>query len=44
MPPEEVIMVATVKRTGKHFAQWFKAFRERNRPPYKYYEYDIYGG
>jgi hypothetical protein len=44
VPPEEVIMVATVKKAGTQFSQWFKAFREKNRPPYKYYEYDVDAG
>ncbi len=36
-------MAATVKKAGRQFTRWFKAFREKNRPPYKWYEHDLYG-
>ena len=35
-------MTAAVKKTGRHFARWFKTFREKNRPPYHYYEHTLY--
>jgi len=35
-------MTAAVKRTSKTFVQWFKAFRDKNRPPYRYYEHSLY--
>lgn len=34
--------MSTVKKTGKRFARWFKAFREKNRPPFRYYEHSLY--
>jgi hypothetical protein len=34
--------MTAVKKTGKRFARWFKAFREKNRPPYRYYEHSLY--
>jgi hypothetical protein len=36
-------MVAAMKKNGRHFAEWFKAFKEKNRPPYRWYEHDPYG-
>ena len=38
---QEVAMAAT-KKIGKRFARWFKAFREQNRPPYKYHAHSLY--
>lgn len=38
---EEIAMTA-VKQTGKRFARWFKTFRDKNRPPYRYYEHSLY--
>ena len=35
-------MTAAMKRTGKSFARWFKAFCDNNRPPYRHYEYSLY--
>ena len=35
-------MTATMKKAGKRFAQWFKTFRDKNRPPYRYYEHSLY--
>jgi hypothetical protein len=37
-------MTAAIKKTGTRLAQWFKTLREKNRPPYRWYEYDVYGG
>ena len=41
---EEVAMTAAVKRTGTRLVRWFEEFRRKNRPPYKWYEHDLYGG
>lgn len=30
------------KTTAKRLAQWFKTFREKNRPPYRWYEHSYY--
>jgi hypothetical protein len=40
---EEVAMTAAVKRTGTRLVRWFEEFRRKNRPPYKWYEHDLYG-
>jgi len=40
---EEVSMTAAVKRTGTRLVRWFEEFRRKNRPPYKWYEHDLYG-
>jgi hypothetical protein len=36
-------MTAMIKKTSSRFARWFKEFRERNRPPYRWYEHDTVG-
>jgi hypothetical protein len=36
-------MTAAVKESGARFVKWFKEFRQKNRPPYRWYEYDYYG-
>jgi hypothetical protein len=40
---EEDIMTALIVRTQSKIARWFKEFRERNRPPYRWYENDTIG-
>ena len=40
---EEVPMVALAKQTKSRLVRWFKEFKERNRPPHKWYEHDHYG-
>ncbi len=35
-------MSAAIKRTSARFTRWFKAFREKNRPPYRWYEHSLY--
>jgi hypothetical protein len=40
---EEVAMTAAVKTTGTRLVRWFEEFRRKNRPPYKWYEHDLYG-
>ena len=40
---EEVAMTAAVKRTGTRLVRWFEEFRRKNRPPYKWYEHNLYG-
>jgi hypothetical protein len=37
---EEVAMAALIKKTGSRIARWIKQFREKNRPPYRWYEHD----
>lgn len=34
--------MATIRKGTKQFAGWFKNFREANRPPYRWYEHDLY--
>lgn len=34
--------MAVTKQIGKRLARWFKAFREKNRPPYRYDEHSLY--
>ena len=41
---EEVTMTAAVKKTSTRLVRWFEEFRRKNRPPYKWYEHDLYGG
>jgi hypothetical protein len=41
---QEVAMTAAVKKTGTRLVRWFAEFRRQNRPPYKWYEHDLYGG
>jgi hypothetical protein len=36
-------MVDLAKQTKFRLVRWFKEFRGRNKPPYKWYEYDQYG-
>jgi hypothetical protein len=43
MQREEVRMVALAKQTKSRLVRWFKGFRERNKPPHKWYEHDHYG-
>jgi hypothetical protein len=38
---EEVDMAALMNNASSRFFQWFKQFREKNRPPYRWYECDI---
>lgn len=35
-------MTKAIKKTGTHFARWFKSFREKNRPPYRYSDFSLY--
>jgi hypothetical protein len=39
---KEIAMAALVKKTGSKFARWFKELKEKNRPPYRWYEHDHY--
>ena len=41
---EEVAMTAAVKKTGTRLVRWFEEYRRKNRPPYKWYEHELYGG
>jgi hypothetical protein len=34
--------MATIKKMSARLASWFKAFREKNRPPYRWYEDNLY--
>jgi len=34
--------MAGTKKISKQFARWFKTFREKNRPPHRYYEHSLY--
>ena len=36
-------MAAVAGQTKSRFTRWFKEFRERNRPPHKWYEYNYLG-
>ena len=36
--------MTTVKQTGTRVARWFKTFREKNRPPHRWYEHTGYFG
>ncbi len=36
-------MTALVKKTRSRLVRWFKKVREKNRPPFKWYEHDHYG-
>jgi hypothetical protein len=36
-------MTKTTKTPGTRLTRWFKTFREKNRPPYRWYEHDGYG-
>ena len=36
-------MAGLAKRTGFRLVRWFKEFKERNRPPHKWYEHDDFG-
>jgi hypothetical protein len=44
MQIQEVAMTAAVKRTGTRLVRWFGELRRKNRPPYKWYEHDLYCG
>lgn len=35
-------MTTAIKKTGARFRQWFKTFREKSRPPYRWYEHGYY--
>lgn len=35
-------MNTAMTKAGRHLAEWFKAFRAKNRPPYRYYEHSLY--
>ena len=37
-------MTAAVKKTGTRLVRWFAEFQRQNRPPYKWYEHDLYCG
>ena len=30
------------KQRSTRIARWFKTFRDKNRPPYRYYEHGLY--
>jgi hypothetical protein len=34
--------MAAIKKTGTRLARWFKAVREKNQPPYRWYEHSLY--
>jgi hypothetical protein len=36
--------MTAVKQTGTRIVRWFKTFREKNRPPYRWYENNGYFG
>jgi|HubBroStandDraft_6_1064221.scaffolds.fasta_scaffold604289_2 hypothetical protein len=36
----EVIMAALVKKTRSRFSHWCKEFVAKNKPPYRWYEYN----
>ena len=36
-------MTALIMKTQSRIARWFKEFRERNRPPHRWYEHDTIG-
>lgn len=40
MKEEQVPMNALVRMTGSRIGQWFRRFREKNRPPYRWYDHD----
>jgi len=40
---EEVSMVGLARQTKSRVFRWFKEFKERNRPPHKWYEHDHFG-
>jgi hypothetical protein len=42
-PNQEVAMAAFVRTTGSRMVRWFKQFREKNKPPHRWYEYDQFG-
>ena len=33
-------MAALIRKTGSRIGRWFMHFREKNRPPYRWYEND----
>jgi hypothetical protein len=35
-------MAALVKQTKTGFSRWFKELKEKNKPPYRWYEHDCY--
>jgi hypothetical protein len=35
-------MNKVAKATGTRLSRWFKAFRERNRSPHRWYEHSMY--
>ena len=35
-------MTKAAKNTGLRVVRWFKALREKNRPPYRWYEHSLY--
>jgi hypothetical protein len=41
-PGSQEVAMTAMKQTGTRFARWFKTFREKNRPPYRYYEHSMY--
>ena len=34
--------MTAMKKTGSRIAQWFKTFRQKNRPPHHYYDHALY--
>jgi hypothetical protein len=36
-------MTAMITKTSSRIARWFKEFKQRNRPPYRWYEHDTVG-
>jgi len=40
---DEDAMTALIMKTQSRIARWFKEFRERNRPPHRWYEHDTIG-
>jgi hypothetical protein len=34
--------MTAIKKTGTRLTRWFKQFREKNRPPHRWYEHSMY--
>jgi hypothetical protein len=34
--------MTAIKKTGTRLIRWFKQFREKNRPPRRWYEHSMY--
>jgi hypothetical protein len=42
MTLKEATMTVSMKKTGTRLARWFNTYREKNRPPYRWYEHSLY--